>query len=51
MVPALFIVAAAVLLYFTFTDKSNHSGAGTVVILLGIPVYYYFAGKKAQSKT
>ena len=48
VVPALFIIAAAVLLYFTFTNNLSNSIAGSVVILLGIPVYYYFAGTKKK---
>jgi basic amino acid/polyamine antiporter, APA family len=45
-VPALFIVAAAVLLYYTFTENLRNSFAGVVVILAGIPVYWYFAKTK-----
>jgi basic amino acid/polyamine antiporter, APA family len=50
MVPALFIVGAAVLLYYTFMDKLHTSMSGTLimtgVILAGIPVYMYFARKR-----
>ncbi|HLJ86648.1 MAG TPA: amino acid permease [Candidatus Angelobacter sp.] len=48
VVPGLFVATAAVLLYYTFTDPENfwNSIAGTFVILLGIPVFYYFAKKK-----
>jgi len=46
VVPALFIVAAAVLLYYTFTDNLTNSFAGTMVILAGAPVYWYFAKQK-----
>ena len=46
VVPALFIVAAAVLLYFTFTDNLRNSFMGTLVILAGIPVYWYFAKQR-----
>jgi basic amino acid/polyamine antiporter, APA family len=46
VVPALFIVAAAVLLYYTFTDNLRNSFAGVVVILAGIPVYWYFAKRR-----
>jgi APA family basic amino acid/polyamine antiporter len=42
VVPALFIIAAAMLLYYTFTDNLRNSAIGTAVILLGIPVFYYF---------
>ncbi len=46
IVPALFIVAAAVLLYYTFTDNLRNSILGTLVILAGVPVYGYFARGK-----
>jgi basic amino acid/polyamine antiporter, APA family len=46
VVPALFIVAAAVLLFYTFTDNLTNSFAGTLVILSGVPVYWYFAKQK-----
>lgn len=46
VVPALFIAAAAVLLYYTFKQNLVNSLAGIVVILLGVPVFRYFAGKK-----
>jgi len=50
VMPALFVVAAAVLLYYTFIDKLHHSLVGTVVMslvmLAGVPVFWYFARKK-----
>jgi len=46
VVPALFIVAAAVLLYYTFTENIRNSAWGVVVIAAGVPVYGYFARKK-----
>ncbi|HEV3038426.1 MAG TPA: amino acid permease [Candidatus Angelobacter sp.] len=48
VVPALFIVAAAILLYYTFTSKLVNSSIGLGVILLGVPVYFYFARRKTQ---
>ena len=42
VVPALFILASAVLLYYTFTDNLRNSAAGSLVILGGVPVFYYF---------
>jgi APA family basic amino acid/polyamine antiporter len=45
-VPALFIVASAVLLYYSFTENIRNSAAGTAVILAGIPVFYLF--RRAQ---
>jgi APA family basic amino acid/polyamine antiporter len=41
--PALFIVASAALLYYTFTSNLRYSAMGSLVILAGIPVYYGFA--------
>src|ERR1700730_1391509 len=49
VVPAMFIVAAAVLLYYTFTVNLTNSFAGTLVILAGIPVYWYFARQKKSA--
>jgi basic amino acid/polyamine antiporter, APA family len=46
VVPALFIVAATILLYYTFMDNLRNSFAGTLVILAGVPVYWYFAKKR-----
>jgi APA family basic amino acid/polyamine antiporter len=52
VMPSLFVVAAAVLLYFTFIDKLHRSPVGTVVITLvilsGVPVFWYFAKQKKQ---
>lgn len=42
VVPALFVLASAVLLYSTFTGNLLNSAVGSLVILLGIPVFYYF---------
>ena len=54
VVPALFVVAAAVLLYYTFLDKLHHSLVGTLVmtlvILAGVPVYLYFASRKKAAQ-
>jgi APA family basic amino acid/polyamine antiporter len=49
VVPAMFIAAAAVLLYYTFTENIRNSAWGVVVIAAGVPVYLYFARKKATS--
>jgi len=48
VVPALFVAAAAVLLYFTFTENLRNSVWGCVVILAGVPIFWYFARKKAR---
>ena len=42
LAPALFIVASAALLYYTFIRNLPYSAWGTLVILAGIPVYYVF---------
>jgi basic amino acid/polyamine antiporter, APA family len=41
-VPALFILAALVLLVFSFMDQPLNSTIGAAVILLGIPLHYLF---------
>jgi len=46
VVPAIFIAAAAVLLYYTFTENLRNSAWGVAVIAAGVPVYGYFARKK-----
>jgi APA family basic amino acid/polyamine antiporter len=47
VVPAMFIVAATVLLYYTFTENLRNSAWGVVVIVAGVPIYWYFAKRKA----
>jgi len=48
VVPALFIITAAVLLYYTFMSNLQNSVGGVIVILLGIPVYLWFARRKLK---
>ena len=48
LVPAMFTVAAAVLLYYTFTENLRNSAWGVAVILAGVPIYLYFAKRKAM---
>lgn len=43
LAPALFIVASATLLYYTFISNLRYSALGSLAILAGIPVYYAFA--------
>ncbi|HZP18201.1 MAG TPA: amino acid permease [Terriglobales bacterium] len=43
LAPALFIVASAALLYYTFRSNLRYSVFGSLIILAGIPVYYAFA--------
>jgi APA family basic amino acid/polyamine antiporter len=46
VVPLLFVAAAAVLLYYTFTENLRNSAWGVVVVLAGVPIYLYFANKQ-----
>ena len=46
LAPALFIVASAALLYYTFISNLPYSAMGTLVILAGIPVYCVFAYRR-----
>jgi APA family basic amino acid/polyamine antiporter len=46
IVPALFVLASAMLLYYTFTDNLRNSALGCVVILAGVPVFYAFARRR-----
>ena len=48
LVPILFVIASAVLLYYTFTNNLRNSLLGTLVIIAGIPVFYLFARKRAR---
>lgn len=43
VVPALFVLAATVLLYYTFTGNVRISAMGCLAILAGIPVFYVFS--------
>jgi basic amino acid/polyamine antiporter, APA family len=47
VVPALFVLASTILLYYTFTDNLLNSALGCLVILAGVPVFYYFRRKHA----
>jgi APA family basic amino acid/polyamine antiporter len=46
VVPALFIAAASVLLCYTFADNPRNSSIGLGIIVLGVLVYFYFAGRR-----
>lgn len=46
VVPALFVLASAALLYYSFMDNLRLSLGGVVVIVAGLPVYAYFARRK-----
>jgi APA family basic amino acid/polyamine antiporter len=45
-VPILFVVASAILLYYTFTDNVRNSALGIALILSGIPVFWVFNRKR-----
>ena len=49
VVPALFVLVAAVLLYYTFMENPRNSIYGCALILSGLPVFAYFARKKARA--
>jgi APA family basic amino acid/polyamine antiporter len=48
-VPAIFIVASAALLYYTFTENLRYSEFGCAAILAGIPVFYFFASRRDRA--
>jgi len=45
-VPLLFVLASALLLYYTFTDNLRNSALGCLVILAGVPTFYAFARRR-----
>lgn len=45
VVPVLFIAAAAVLLYYSYIENLKNSIIGTIVILLGVPLYLIFRSR------
>ena len=49
VLPALFILSSALLLYYTFTANLANSAAGLAVILAGIPVFYFFQKRTKSS--
>jgi APA family basic amino acid/polyamine antiporter len=48
VVPALFIAAAGVLLYYTFRENLPNSLYGLLVILSGIPVFAWFRRRRTN---
>jgi basic amino acid/polyamine antiporter, APA family len=48
VVPALFVLASAVVLYYTFSDNLRSSALGCLVIAAGIPVFFGFAHRRAR---
>jgi len=49
VVPALFVLASTVLLYYTFTENLRISAFGCVAIIAGIPVFYVFSRLRRNS--
>jgi basic amino acid/polyamine antiporter, APA family len=49
LVPALFIIASAVLLYYSFAANWHNSLAGVLVILAGIPVFTFFRSRNSHA--
>ena len=49
VLPALFILSAAFLLYYTFTQNLRDSTIGLMVILAGVPVFLVFARRNGKS--
>jgi APA family basic amino acid/polyamine antiporter len=50
VVPIFFVAASSLLLYFTFTDNLRNSAWGTVTILAGVPVFYWFARNRRATQ-
>ncbi len=48
IVPAVFVLVSAALLYYTFTDNLRNSALGAVAILAGVPVFYFFARRRTH---
>jgi basic amino acid/polyamine antiporter, APA family len=46
LVPALFVLASTVLLYYTFKGNLRISALGCLAILAGVPVFYVFAFRR-----
>jgi APA family basic amino acid/polyamine antiporter len=49
VVPALFLIGAAVLEVRTLIDKPRQAITGIVLILLGLPFYFYWKGQSAKA--
>lgn len=46
IIPAIFVLASAALLYYTFMDNVKYSMGGVAVILGGLPIYWWFKARK-----
>jgi APA family basic amino acid/polyamine antiporter len=49
VVPAVFVLVSAAFLYYTFTDNLKSSAGGCLAILAGVPVFYFFARRRAAA--
>jgi APA family basic amino acid/polyamine antiporter len=49
VVPALFVLSSSVLLYYTFIANARASTLGCLAILAGVPVFYFFAQRRASA--
>jgi len=49
VVPAIFVVVSAALLYYTFSDNLESSAGGCLAMVAGIPVFYFFARRRAAA--
>ena len=47
LVPAVFVLVSAALLYYTFTDNLKNSALGSLAIVAGIPVFYFFKRRRS----
>jgi basic amino acid/polyamine antiporter, APA family len=47
VVPLVFVLVSTALLYYTFTDNVRSSVGGCLVILAGVPVFYFFKHRRA----
>ena len=47
-VPIAFVLVAAVLLYATLRESPRESGMGLVLIVIGLPFYYYWNGRRRR---
>jgi APA family basic amino acid/polyamine antiporter len=48
VVPIVFILASMALTVFQFMDDPKNTSIGSIVILLGIPLFYYFDKKRKR---
>jgi len=49
VVPAIFVLVSAALLYYTFSDNLKSSAGGCLAMVAGVPVFYFFAWRRAAA--